>query len=192
MDARLPDAFLKSVVELLPAQVLPGPQGDRPQTRHDVVMRVIWFVLTVGCRRKDVPREMGCSGETAHTRLKLWQEAGLWQWVHHRILRELKRHGRLKLYTTMIDSAQGRAFGGGDRGGPWIAVNQARNTRFWAMRGELHRPCRAPPRTSVIIVRFFPRMFGIRRLAAHRAVLEIIRRSFTPMPATTAMPHANR
>ena len=31
MDARLPDAFLKSVVELLPTQGPPGPQGGRPE-----------------------------------------------------------------------------------------------------------------------------------------------------------------
>ena len=68
MDARLPDAFLKSVVELLPAQEPPGPLGGRPEIEHAVAVRVIWFVLTVGCRWKDVPPEMGCSGETARTR----------------------------------------------------------------------------------------------------------------------------
>jgi transposase len=34
------------------------------------------------------------------------------------MLAELKSHGRLELETTMIDSAQVRAFGGGDRSGP--------------------------------------------------------------------------
>ena len=130
MDARLPDAFLKSVVELLPVQAPPGPQGGRPEIRHDVVVRVIWFVLTVGCRWKDVPREMGCSGETARTRLKLWQEAGLWQRVHHRILEELKRRGRLQLETTMVDSAQVRAFGGGDRSGPSPVDRRKPGTKY--------------------------------------------------------------
>jgi transposase len=130
MDACLPDAFLKCVVELLPVQAPPGPQGGRPQIPHHVVVRVIWFVLTVGCRWKDVPPEMGCSGETARTRLKLWQEAGLWRLVHHRILRELKRRGRLELETTMIDSAQVRAFGGGDRSGPSPVDRRKPGTRI--------------------------------------------------------------
>lgn len=130
MDARLPDAFLKSVVELLPAQAPPGLQGGRPEIPHHVVVRVIWFVLTVGCRWKDVPPEMGCSGETARTRLKRWQEAGLWRLIHHRILRELKRRGRLELETTMIDSAQVRAFGGGDRSGPSPVDRRKPGTKY--------------------------------------------------------------
>ncbi|MBA3315852.1 MAG: hypothetical protein H0T47_21510 [Planctomycetaceae bacterium] len=33
-------------------------------------MNVLWFVLTTGCRWEDVPPEMGCSGRTAHRRLR--------------------------------------------------------------------------------------------------------------------------
>jgi len=118
MDARLPDAFLKSVVGLLPVQAPPGPKGGRKPIEHAVVLKVIWFVLTVGCRWKDVPPELGCSGETARTRLQQWQEAGIWQQVHELLLCELKRRDRLELETAMIDSTQVRAFGGGDRSGP--------------------------------------------------------------------------
>ncbi|TWT42782.1 hypothetical protein KOR42_46370 [Thalassoglobus neptunius] len=49
MDARLPDDFYKHVKDLLPAQPTPGPQGGRPPTDHFTVLKVIWFVLTVGC-----------------------------------------------------------------------------------------------------------------------------------------------
>lgn len=64
MDARLPDAFCESVVSLLPTQEPPGRRGGRPAIPHAVVLKVIWFVLTVGCRWKDIPREFGCCGET--------------------------------------------------------------------------------------------------------------------------------
>jgi len=77
MDARLPDAFCESVVSLLATQEPPGRQGGRPAIPHAVVLKVIWFVLTVGCRWKDIPREFGCCGETARRRLKLWQELGV-------------------------------------------------------------------------------------------------------------------
>ena len=75
-------------------------------------------MLTVGCRWKDVPRELGCSGETARMRLKRWEEANVWQEVHRLLLCELRRKNELPLETVMIDSVQVRAFGGGDRSGP--------------------------------------------------------------------------
>ena len=70
MDARLPDDFYDYVKDLLPAQSEPGPQGGRRPIDNFTVLKVIWFFLTVSCRWKDVPLEMGCCGETARTRLK--------------------------------------------------------------------------------------------------------------------------
>ena len=67
MDARLPDAFCDSVMSLLPPQALPARQGGRPAIKHAVVLKVIWFVLTVGCRWKDIPPEFGCSGRNCAT-----------------------------------------------------------------------------------------------------------------------------
>lgn len=127
MDARLPNAFLKSVVEFLPAQ---APLGSRPEIKHAVAVRVIWFVLTVSCRWKDVPREMGCSGETARTRLKLWQEVSFSQQMHHRILEQLKRLSRLELEATKIDSARVSAFGGGARSGPSPVDRRKPGTKY--------------------------------------------------------------
>lgn len=117
MDARLPNAFFDCVTDLLPTQPKPGPQGGRPRIDNLTVVRVIWFVLTVGCRWKDVPRELGCSGETARSRLKDWQQAGIWKALHQRLLSELNRRGLLETDVGVIDSAQVRAFGGGDRTG---------------------------------------------------------------------------
>ncbi len=85
------------VVSFLPPQAAPRPQGGRRPIDHATVLKVIWFVLTVGCRWKDVPQEMGCSGETARTRLKLWEEANVWQKIHHLILSELRRNDELQL-----------------------------------------------------------------------------------------------
>jgi ribulose 1,5-bisphosphate carboxylase large subunit-like protein len=91
---------------------------------------VIWFVLTVGCRLKDVRPELGCSGETARMRLKRWQETGLWLRIHHSMLRELKRRGRLGLETTMIDSAPVRVFGGGNRSSPSPVDRRKPGTKY--------------------------------------------------------------
>jgi transposase len=118
MDAQLPDAFFDCVDELLPPQPKPGQRGGRPRIDNRAVLRVIWFVLTVGCRWKDVPRELGCSGETARSRLQAWQEQGLWPALHQRLLDELNRRHLLQNDVVIVDSAQVRAFGGGDRTGP--------------------------------------------------------------------------
>ena len=118
MDARLPDAFCEFVVSLLPTQEPPGRRGGRPAIPHAVVLKVIWFVLTVGCRWKDIPREFGCYEETARRRLKHWQELGVWQNVHLRLLALLNQRGRLGAGIVLIDSTHVRAFGGGDRSGP--------------------------------------------------------------------------
>ncbi len=48
----------------------------------------------------------------------------------HLMLRELKRRGRLELETTMIDSAQVRAFGGGDRSGPSPVDRRKPGTKY--------------------------------------------------------------
>ncbi|MEW4486883.1 hypothetical protein AB1L42_02320 [Thalassoglobus sp. JC818] len=51
----------------MPAQLTPGLNGGRPPTDHFTVLKVMWFVLTVGCRWKDVRLESGFSDETAST-----------------------------------------------------------------------------------------------------------------------------
>ena len=130
MDARLPDEFYDYVKHLLPAQSPPGPNGGRPPIEHAVTLKVIWFVLTVGCRWKDVPPEMGCCGETARTRLQQWQQAGIWQQVHHLLLTKLRQHQALDHAVTVIDSAQVRAFGGGDRSGPSPVDRRKKGTKY--------------------------------------------------------------
>jgi transposase len=66
MDAHLPDAINQSVVNMLPEQSPPGSlcrlkskAEGKPLIPHAIVLKVIWFVLTVGCRWRNIPREMG-------------------------------------------------------------------------------------------------------------------------------------
>jgi hypothetical protein len=79
---------------------------------------VLWFVLTTGARWEDVPPELGCSGRTAHRRLRAWDEAGIWDRLKADLLRLLKRAGKLDLDTVIIDGVSARAFGGGEATGP--------------------------------------------------------------------------
>jgi len=92
--------------------------GGRPRVGHRTEIRVIRFVLTTGARWEDVPEELGCSGRTAHRRLRAWEEAGIWDRLHADLLRLLKRAGKLDTDTVIIDGVTVRAFGGGEATGP--------------------------------------------------------------------------
>jgi transposase len=81
-------------------------------------MKVIWFVLTTGCRWEDVPSEMGCSGRTAHRRLRQWEEMGVWARLHVHLLTLLRKAEQLDTEVAIVDSVIVRAFGGGGETGP--------------------------------------------------------------------------
>jgi len=118
MEARMPMEFFEEVKPLLPGEKAPGSQGGRPPIGHEVVLKVIWFVLVTGCRWADVPLELGCSGRTAHRRLRAWEEMGIWDRLHLHLLTLLRKAGDLDLHTVIVDSVQVRAFGGGEATGP--------------------------------------------------------------------------
>lgn len=92
-SSHMPDEFFDTLVPHLPTEQPVGPKGGRPRVGHRVVVRVIWFVLTTGSRWEGVPLELGCSGRTAHRRLRAWEEAGIWDSLHADLLRLLKRAG---------------------------------------------------------------------------------------------------
>jgi len=132
-DARMPERFYELAQPMLPAEKEPGPQGGRPPVRHYSVLKVIWFVLVTGCRWKDVPKEMGCCGETARTRLQAWERAGIWDQLHRSLLTMLREQNELHLETAIIDSTQVRAFGGGDATGPSPVDRRKKGTKFTLM-----------------------------------------------------------
>jgi len=117
-NARMPDEFFETVAHHLPPEQPVGPKGGRPRVGHRVVVRVIGFVLATGCRWEDVPAALGCSGRTAHHRLRTWEAAGVWDRLHADLLAALKRAGKLDLNTVIIDGVTVRAFGGGAATGP--------------------------------------------------------------------------
>jgi transposase len=114
----MPDEFFDAVALHLSPEQPVRPKGGRPRIGNQVVVRVIWFVLTTGARWEDVPPELGCSGRTAHRRLRAWEEAGIWGRLHAGLLAALKRAGKLDLDTVIIDGVTVRAFGGGEATGP--------------------------------------------------------------------------
>ena len=99
------------------------------------VLKVIWFVLVTGCRWKDVPRELGCCGETARTRLQAWEQAGIWDELHKMLLTKLRQANELHAETTIVDSTQVRvlAVATSRAPAPWTAGKKGRNTHSWSI-----------------------------------------------------------
>lgn len=70
----------------------------------------ILFVLHTGCRWRDLPVELGRGSEhTAWRRLRHWQEAGVWETLHQRVLGELSEEQTLDWSRGSIDSVAVRA-----------------------------------------------------------------------------------
>jgi transposase len=118
MEARMPEEFFAHLDRQLPPEEPVGPDGGRPRIGHKTVMKVIWFVLSTGCRWQDVPQELGCSGRTAHRRLRQWEEMGIWDRLHVQLLKLLRTTGKFDPDVAIIDGVIVRAFGGGEKTGP--------------------------------------------------------------------------
>lgn len=73
---------------------------------------------------------MGCCGETARTRLEEWERAGDWSKLHMPLLTMLRKEHALHLETTIIDSTQVPAFGGGAETGPRPVDRRKKGTKY--------------------------------------------------------------
>ena len=126
----MPKRLATLIQSQLPPEPLPGPTGGRPFIPHQTVLQVIWFVCKTGIAYRDVPSAVGCSGETARTRIRDWQQAGCWDSVHHLVLAELNANDQLDLDTQVVDSVLVRAHGGGDLTGPNPTDRARPGTKF--------------------------------------------------------------
>ena len=118
--SRMPEDFFAELEPHLPPEEPVGPQGGRPPIGHRTVVKVLWWVLATGSRWEDVPPEMGCSGRTAHRRLRAWEEMNIWNRLHRHLLKLLRKAGELEQETVVVDGVTLRAFWwwGGDRSQP--------------------------------------------------------------------------
>jgi transposase len=164
----MPDEFYDLVAHHLPPEQPVGLQGGRPRIAHRVVVRVIWFVLASGTRWEDVPQELGCSGRTAHRRLRAWEEAGIWDRLHADLLRLLRQAGKLDTDLVVIDGVYVRAFGGGENTGPSPVDRRKLGTKHTLMVSRTGVPlairtagANASDHTQIIpLVMAFPRVGG--------------------------------
>jgi transposase len=70
----------------------------------------ILFVLTTGIRWDRLPQQLGYgSGMTCWRRLRDWQAAGVWEWLHALLPAELHAAGRIDWPRAVADSSHIRA-----------------------------------------------------------------------------------
>lgn len=102
------DALWELIAPLLP--IPPdkgkGTLGGRPRLDDRKCLTGILFVLKTGIPWEHLPQEMGCgSGMTCWRRLEEWQQAGVWQALHARMLDKLEQAHKIDWSRACIDSA---------------------------------------------------------------------------------------
>ena len=112
------DGLWSLFAPLLPPRP-PRPKGGRPPLDDRAALTGILFVLKSGIPWQMLPQEMDCgSGMTCWRRLRDWQEAGLWQAFHHKLLDLLGRAGSIDWSRCALDTASLAAKAGGQQVGP--------------------------------------------------------------------------
>jgi transposase len=106
MAAPLVSDELWALIEPLIPPERPKPKGGRPLISDRAALTGILFVLKSGIPWEMLPAEMGCgSGMTCWRRLREWQQAGIWERLHHVLLDRLGRANAIDWSRAALDSA---------------------------------------------------------------------------------------
>jgi transposase len=108
------DELWEVIEPLLPEdEEPPKPNGGRPRIDDRAALTGILFVLKSGIPWEMLPQEMGCgSGMTCWRRLKEWNEAGVWEELHRKLLDRLGEADQIDWERASLDSASVAAPGG--------------------------------------------------------------------------------
>ena len=95
IETLVPERLWQAIQPLLPTP--PPRYGGRPRVDDRAALAGIVYQLRTGIPWRLLPtRQLGCgSPVTCWRRLRDWQRAGVWQQLHHQLLDQLGRQGRL-------------------------------------------------------------------------------------------------
>jgi transposase len=145
----VPDELWEAIESLLPKEP-PKHRGGRPRVCERAALGGIVFVLRTGCPWRLLPKELGCgSGTTCWRRLRDWQEAGVWQKLHERLLNWLGDEAAIDWSRASVDSLSVRAKRGASRSVP-TRLTEARpapNTTWSSTATASPWPSTSPPLT---------------------------------------------
>lgn len=108
----LSDELWATIQPLIPVKPRRFKHPGRKARDHRACLSGILFVLFTGIQWEHLPREFGCCGMTCWRRLRDWQQAGVWNRMHHLMLQRLQAADRIDWSRAVIDSASVRAVGG--------------------------------------------------------------------------------
>jgi len=109
------DELWVRIEPLLPKREPPTEKGGRPPVEDRAVLAGILFVLKTGIPWEYFPHEMGCCGMTLWRRLRDWQQAGIWERLHHTLLQRLADAGKIDWRRASVDASRVPAKGGAFR-----------------------------------------------------------------------------
>ena len=136
------DELWAVVAPLLPAEPS-KPKGGRPRISDRACLTGIIFVLKSGIPWEMLPQELGCgAGVTCWRRLRDWQQAGVWDRLHHTLLDRLGEADRIDWSRAALDAASVPAKRGATRLDPTrrIAANRARSAILWSTAAASRSP----------------------------------------------------
>jgi transposase len=131
------DELWEVIDPLLPEEP-PKPKGGRPRIDDRAALTGILFVLKSGIPWEMLPQEMGCgSGMTCWRRVKEWNEAGVWERLHRRLLDRLGEADQIEWERASLDSASVAAPGGAKEPARIrrIRANRARSATLFRTEG---------------------------------------------------------
>jgi len=105
----VPEQLWQAIQPLLPTPA--RRYGGRPRVDDRAALAGIIYQLRTGVPWRLLPtRQLGCgSPVTCWRRLRNWQRAGVWRQLHHLLLEEFSREGRLDWSRASLDSTSVRA-----------------------------------------------------------------------------------
>ncbi len=110
----VPKPLWKRVKHLFPA---PSKRG-RPPVPDRRALNAIWYVLWTGCQWKALKREwFGVSSSTAHARMQLWQELGIFDAILTEMVRFYHKRRKIGWKWQSIDAKNCPAPLGGEQTG---------------------------------------------------------------------------
>jgi transposase len=135
MAKQLVSDELWGVIEPLLPPEPPKPKGGRPRVDDRAALKGILFVLKSGIPWEMLPQEMGCgSGMSCWRRLKEWEEAGVWERLHQRLLDRLGEADQIDWERASLDSASVAAPRGAKKPAriQRIEANRAQSAILWS------------------------------------------------------------